>query len=118
MGKKSRTKGGRVERLVCNLFRAWGLRAEKVPLSGATSYARGDVDVYRKIPALVALCGPVEWEDADAPFIGEVKARADGFKQLYAWLEKDDADYLALKADHKDVLFVLPERVMRELLCQ
>ena len=104
MGKRSKTKGSRVELMITKMFRSWGLKAEKVPLSGATPYARGDVDVYPK--------------GKDSPFIGEVKARANGFKTLHSWLEKDGADYLALKTDHKDVLFVVPERVMRELLCQ
>ena len=35
----------------------------------------------------------------------EVKARADGFKQLYKWLD-DDASILALKADRKGWLIV------------
>ena len=103
MGKKSRDKGNRRERELVKLFQSWGLKAERVPLSGAAkgSFA-GDVDVYRV--------------NADAPLCGECKAKANGFRQLYTWLEHDGADYLALKADRKPWLFVVPEHVMRELL--
>ena len=70
MGKFSRDKGARRERELVDLFKSWGLHAERVPLSGA---AKGrfssDVDVYRI--------------ESDCPLCGEVKARADGFKRLY-----------------------------------
>ncbi len=36
----------------------------------------------------------------------ECKSRADGFRQLYAWL--DGADALALKADRRDWIVALP----------
>ena len=103
MGKASRDKGARRERELVHLFQEWGLKAERVPLSGAMkgSFA-GDVDVYRI--------------DAESPLCGECKARKDGFKQLYDWLDHDGADFLALKADRKPWLFVIPERIMRELL--
>ncbi len=99
MAKKSRDKGGRAERSLVNLFKSWGLRAERVGVAYASGH---DVDVYRA------------WHDA--PLCGESKVRADGFKQLYAWLDKDGADFLALKADRRETLFVLPERVLRSLL--
>ncbi len=54
----------------------------------------------------------------DERFVGECKVEKDGFHELYAWLESDGADYLALRAEHAEWLFVLPERVMRELLTQ
>lgn len=104
MGKPSRDKGARRERELVKLFREWGLEAYRVPLSGATEHSKGDVDVYKI--------------GRDAPLCGESKARKDGFKQLYAWLEKDGADYLALRKDNAEWLFVLPERVLRELLTQ
>jgi len=102
VGKPSRDKGARRERELVQLCRAWGLKAERVPLSGAAkgSFA-GDVDIYKI--------------GRDAPFIGEVKARAAGFKELYKWLDHDGADLLALKADREGWLFVLPEHVFREL---
>ncbi len=97
--KKSRDKGGRVERDLVNLFKSWGLRAERVGVAYASGH---DVDVYKV--------------GRDAPLCGESKARSNGFKQLYAWLDKDGADFLALKADRRETLFVVPERIMRELI--
>lgn len=104
MGKPSRDKGARRERELVALFRSWGLEAYRVPLSGATEHSKGDVDCYKI--------------GRDAPFCGESKAKKGGFKQLYSWLEKDGADYLALRKDNAEWIFVLPERVMRELLQQ
>ena len=99
MGRRSRDKGRRVEHNLVNLFKSWGLKAERVGVAYASGH---DVDVYKL--------------NRPAPLCGECKARANGFKQLYAWLDKDGADFLALKADRQETLFVLPERVMRELL--
>lgn len=104
MGKPSRDKGARRERELVLLFKAWGLRAERVPLSGAARYQGGchDVDVYK--------CS------RDAPLAGEVKARKKFPTYLTEWLAEND--YVALKGDREEWLFILPERVMRELLVQ
>ena len=63
------------------------MNGDRVPLSGAAGgdFA-GDVQVLG-----------LTWE---------VKARGDGFHQLYAWLAAHDA--LALRADRKPWLVVLP----------
>ncbi len=114
--KRARDKGDRPERELVALFHQWGLEARRVPLpgaaresegpseSGGTSKPEGDADIYKI--------------GRDPPLVGECKTQKDGFKQLYAWLESDGADYLALRAEHAEWLFVLPERVMRELLTQ
>lgn len=101
MGKSQRRKGGRRERELVNLFKSMGLKAVRVGYEGSNT---ADVDVYKV--------------GRDAPFCGECKARKDGFKLLYAWLDKEGADYLALRADNAEWLFVLPERVFRELMVQ
>ncbi|MEM4546832.1 MAG: hypothetical protein QW328_08755 [Nitrososphaerota archaeon] len=94
MGKKSRNKGYRGEHeLVCLLKRA-GINAVRVPLSGATEFAKGDVIVERKV------C--------------EVKLRHDGFRELYKWLE--EKDWLFLKADRKPYLVVMKIDDLIELL--
>jgi len=82
MGKRSRDKGARAEREFAKL-----ISGERVPLSGAAggSYT-GDV---------VGL--GLKWE---------VKRRADGFKELYKWLEGKDA--LAVRADRREWLVVMP----------
>lgn len=72
MGKRSRDKGLRFEREIVNAFQAHGIAAERVPLSGSAggSYV-GDISF------------PVMGEDKTL----EAKKRADGFKELYAWIE-------------------------------
>jgi len=64
MSRASRDKGNRIERQIVALHAALGIKAERVPLSGAARY-RGngaDLDVY-------AFGADV------APIVGEVKAR-------------------------------------------
>ena len=83
MGKASRDKGARAEREIAKL-----LGGERVPLSGAA--------------------GGSYTGDVIAPHLGrgEVKIRARGFKQLYGWL--DGNDFLAIRADRKDWLVIMP----------
>lgn len=105
MGKPSRDKGARREREIVEMHRTLGVKAERVPLSGAARYQGngGDVDVY------------VHGAEA-APWIGEVKARGsgEGFATIKRWL--DDADFLALIEDRAEPLIVLPWRRWQELL--
>lgn len=104
MGKAQRDKGARNERAVVNFWRSVGIRADRVPLSGAHGgeYA-GDVDLYA-------------FGAAEAPLIGEVKARKDGggFKQITKWLGLND--FLVLHEDKAHRLYVVPERVMERLI--
>ena len=104
-----RGRGQQSERELVALFQKWGLEARRVPLPRAPGEpepgaAEGDADAYKI--------------GRDPPLVGECKTRKDGFRELYAWLESDGADYLALRAENAEWLFVLPERVMRELLTQ
>lgn len=68
MSKMQRNKGARIERELVAQLKSEGWQAMRVPLSGATTYAKGDVDV---------------WDETGFRFNIEVKARKDGFKQLY-----------------------------------
>ncbi len=89
MGKSQRDKGLRAEREFAKL-----MGGERVPLSGAAGGSfSGDVEAQG--------------------LRFECKARADGFKQLYAWLDGSDA--LALKADRRPWLIVVPLEKWREL---
>ncbi len=102
MGKASRDKGLRRERAIVQLHAACGLRAERVPLSGATRY-RGngaDVDLYVR---------------GAEPLKAEVKARAEGegFKTLERWLGDNDA--LFLVRDRATPLVVVPLPVWLEV---
>jgi len=97
MGKKSRTKGQTFEREVVNAMKAAGFDAERVPLSGAAKGSFGND---------VRICG-LEME---------CKIRANGFKELYAWIERDAADGLVIRADRKPRLYVLSEASFMALL--
>ena len=106
MSRASRDKGARVERNVVNLHRGLGVRAERVPLSGAMQFrntASTDVDVY--------VFGP-----DDPPFVTEVKARAsgEGFVTLERWL--GEADSLFLVRDRATPLVVLPWARWQQIL--
>jgi hypothetical protein len=98
MGKPSRDKGLRSERAVVRLLQAHGFAGERIPLSGAAGgrYS-GDVSV---------------------PLLGidrkiEVKCRADGFRELYRWLQ--GADFLVVRADRREPLVVLPLKLAAEI---
>jgi Holliday junction resolvase len=97
-GRRSRDKGNRFERSLVRFLQARGFAAERVPLSGSAggSYC-GDLTV------------PVIGRDLCA----EVKCRADGFRELYAWL--DGRDLLIVKADRREPLVVLPLRLAAEI---
>jgi Holliday junction resolvase len=104
MGKLSRDKGARAEREIVALHTEIGVKAEKVPLSGATKYQGGvDVDVY-------------PWGDDREPLVCEVKARASGtgFRVLEGML--GDADVLFLRRDRQKPLVVLPWSTWQRLL--
>jgi hypothetical protein len=56
--------------------------------------------------------------DLTVPMLGtdrhvEVKIRANGFRELYGWL--DGADLLIVRADRKEPLVVLPLRLAAEV---
>lgn len=103
MGKSQRRKGYERERQCVNHWRDQGVRAERVPLSGAARGYKGDIDLYA--------FGPEEPQ-----LVGEVKARGTGggFKTIKNWLGVND--FLVLHEDHAPRLYVLPERVMEQLV--
>lgn len=87
MGRSQKEKGNRREREFASI-----IGGQRIPLSGAAKHAG-------------------EAHTGDVTGLGlrfECKARKDGFRTLYNWLEEDDIDALALKADRKDWLVVLP----------
>lgn len=80
------------------LLQEHGFAAERVPLSGS---ARGRFG-----------------GDVSMPLLGvdrrvEVKARANGFRQLYDWL--NGADFLVVKGDRLEPLVVLPLKLATEI---
>ena len=98
MGKASRDKGQRSERAIVRLLQQHGFASERVPLSGSAHGRFGG--------------------DISVPLLGidrrvEVKCRADGFRELYRWLE--GADFLVVHADRRKPLVVLPLALAAEV---
>jgi Holliday junction resolvase len=98
-GRASREKGNRTERAIVRLLQDRGLAAERVPLSGA---ARGRFAGDLSVPVL------------GRDLRGEAKARANGFKRLYDWLE--NSDFLVLHADRKSLLVVVRLELAAEVV--
>ena len=102
MSASQRDKGQRIERELMELHRQLGLRAERVPLSGASRYQGNgsDVDVYA--------FGPDE-----APLVCVVKARrnGEGFATLERWPGENDV--LFLRRNNVEPLVALPWRTLQ-----
>ena len=89
-GRRSRSKGARTERGIVNALQASGIAAVRVPLAGAVGGRfAGDI--------VLPLLG--------RDLCVEVKARADGFRELYCWLA--GRDVLIVKADRQEPLVVV-----------
>ncbi|MEN2984326.1 MAG: hypothetical protein ABDH25_04800 [Dictyoglomaceae bacterium] len=88
MGRKSKDKGYRLEHNLEKILKDNGVIAKRIPLSGA-SFIKGDL--------LIIINGK--------EFLGEVKGRSQGFKEIYKFI--DGKDFLFLKADYKDYLIVM-----------
>ena len=95
VGKMQRTKGANFEREIVNKHKELGIDAKRVPLSGATDFAKHDV----MISGISAEC----------------KIRANGFKEIYKWLE-DNPDILICRADRKEPFVVVPWTMWIQLL--
>jgi hypothetical protein len=88
-GRHSRTKGARTERSLVNAMQSHGA-AVRVLLSGAVGDRfAGDV--------LLPMMG--------RDFCVALTARADGFRELYRWL--DQRDVLIVKADRQKPLVIV-----------
>jgi hypothetical protein len=89
-GRRSRSKGARIERSTVNALNASGIAAVRVPLSGAVS---GRFGGYIVLPLLSReLCI-------------EVKARTEGNCELLCWLS--ERDLLIVKANRQEPLVVV-----------
>lgn len=97
-GRRSRDKGNRAERAIVKYLQERGFAAERVPLSGSAggSYL-GDLTV----PLL------------GADRVVEVKVRANGFREMYRWLE--GRDLVVIRADRLEPLVVVPLRLAAEI---
>jgi Holliday junction resolvase len=100
MGRMSRTKGAVYERELVNQAKEYGLVAQRVPLSGATSYAKGDVEITPTF--------------SDKPWVFEAKRR----KELPAWMLEALGENagLILRADNEKSVAVIPLTTLLELM--
>jgi Holliday junction resolvase len=97
-GRRSRDKGSRAERASVAFLQDSGFAAERVPLSASAGGRYiGDVTI------------PLLGRDICA----EVKVRAHGFGQLYAWL--DGREILIVRQDRRDPLVILPLLLAAEI---
>jgi hypothetical protein len=93
-GRRSRDKGARTERALARLLQARGIAAAKISRAWC---AGADLRV------------PIHGVDRAV----EVKCRAAGFSQLYAWLNQ--RDLLIVKADRREPLVVLRMSLAAEI---
>ena len=107
-GRKSRDKGNRVERAVCDRLNQIGRNAKRVPNSGSSQGEFGG-DLRFDLPV-----------GGNYPLVrratAEVKARRDGkeWKTVKGWLA--DYEALFLVQDREDPLVLLPWNVFATLL--
>ena len=80
MGKASRDKGYRSEYNLVKILEKQGYNAVRVPLSGATTFAKGDIAVYLGMREIKVKGFTVYTKD---PLILEVKSRKKDFKRIY-----------------------------------
>jgi len=93
MGKKSRDKGYRLEHELVMKLKEMGFNAERIPLSGGAGGSfSGDLLINGKK--------------------AEVKGRAQGFKEIYKWLEP--VDYLFIRSDRKEWLVITRLETLKE----
>src|SRR6476660_7047159 len=89
-GRRSRSKGVRTERSIVNALKVSGIAAVRVPLSG---------------PVGGRFAGDIVLPLLGRDLCVEVKARADGFRELYSWLTQRDV--LILNAERWEPLVVV-----------
>ena len=100
-GRNNKRRGSVFERELVNAFRKHGLEAQRVPLSGGTDYAKGDVEVTAGF--------------APQPiYVGECKRR----KALPEWIDTalGENDFLAMREDGGKTLIVLRLPMFMDLL--
>lgn len=96
-----RLKGASFERELVAYMLEGGLLAKKVPLSGATTFQKGDVMVW---PGYMP---------NPQPLVGECKRRAS-LPALFAHL--GEHDFLAMREDRGETLIVIRASLFRDLL--
>lgn len=95
IGKSNRRNGYRAEVKVVKTLQELGLPVQRIPLSGATKFQKGDVYIG----------DPLMRGKFDRTI--EVKRRNTGFSTIYNLMEESETPIMAIYTPHKSVLFVL-----------
>lgn len=95
IGKHNKVNGYKAERKVVKLFNDLGLPAQRVPLSGATNFQKGDI-----------IIGDPLMRDNISMEV-EVKRRNNGFGTVFKLYEESGSPLLAIYTPNKGVLVVM-----------
>jgi hypothetical protein len=100
-GAKHRQKGNRIEREIVAAHLAIGIKAERIPMSGAARFRGDGHDITVYCPDAIRC---------------EVRARKNGagFATLERWLAEPDA--LFLRRNNAEPMVVMPWRLWAKLL--
>ncbi len=101
---KQKAIGTRFENEVVAAFELVGLKAER---TGRIVGYPGDVEVLVTSNSMTTLCDPNGSGNLERHRI-ECKRRKRAWKDLYDWLDKNDTQYLAIRANHRKALAVMP----------
>ena len=95
IGKHNKQHGYRAEKKVVEVLKELGLPAQRVPLSGATDFQKGDV-----------LIGDPLMRNNISMEV-EVKRREKGFSTVFNLYNGNDSPVLAIYTPNKGILFVM-----------
>ena len=99
-GKSSKIKGAEFEREVVRRFEEMGIKAQKMPLSGAVKGFEGDVTIW-------------PYSHSDFQMMVECKRRARGFGTIYSAMQQGNPHLVVCRDDRKDEFYVLPRETMK-----
>lgn len=103
-GKRAKRKGYAGEVEIVKLLQKYGIKAERVPLSGALKSEKYSCDI-------------VIWLDENKTKRAESKRRKSGLKTLQKWLNQDkNSSYIFFREDYGDWLVVMPVLEFIELV--
>ena len=98
--KNTRQKGNRLEFDTVNFMKALNVNFFRVGMSGQLEGMKGDF----------------KWIESGVELQGEAKSGKQAPLWLYKTLEKDKSDFLVVKRDRKERLWVLKDSVLQQIL--
>jgi hypothetical protein len=104
--RSPKRKGNGYEYEIRDLMRLIDPQACRVVGSGA----------FGHLPGMASLKGDVRAKLTNRDWVIECKRSKNGHTRLYKWLEKDGADILTVRADHKPTLIIMDEARFKELM--